>query len=194
MIEFLPFVPVFALIASIPLFGHYLYGKNPSLAGAVIYFSVFIVVFEILAICLKISFSLRLANAAVVCLGFVCIGFIASLAFRLRPRWLSLTAGVVVSMAIAIVCFIAVVATAAIALGGGGIVYETLLPDGKVCRIEPYGNATTLGGGIDGYLSRVWFAGLEQELAKSRWEDTSEVMNYEKACAKLQSDYVRQSS
>lgn len=194
MVEFLPFFPVFALMAGIPLLGHFLFGKNPSLAAGVIYFSVFIVVLEILAICLKISFSLRLANAALGCLGFVGIGFIASLSFRLRPRWLSLTAGVAVSLSIAILCFIAVVATAAMALGGGVIVYETSLPDGKVCRIEQYGNATTLGGGIDGYLSRVWFAGLEQELAKNRWEDTSEVMNYEKACAKLQSDYVRQSS
>ncbi len=122
------------------------------------------------------------------------MGFIASLAFRLRRRWLSLMAGVTVSVVMALVCFIAVFTTAAMALAGGGIVYETSLPDGRICRIESYGHATTLGGGIDGYLSRIWFAGLEQEIAKNRWEDASGVISYEKACVQLQSDHIRQSS
>ncbi len=56
MIEFLPFFPVFALVAGIPLFGHFLHRKSPALAGGVIYFSVFIVMLEILAVFLKFRF------------------------------------------------------------------------------------------------------------------------------------------
>lgn len=190
MIEFFfVYLPV-ALVASTPFLGHFFFRKNLSLFKYSVWFSIFILGCEVLAIGLKVSFSSRIANAVAIWVGLLCIGFIASLSSRLRPKWIGFSVSFAVSVGLVVLCTVGVVGMSA-AVFASGNVYETSLSRKLICRIDQYGNATTAGGGIDVYLSRLWVAGLEQELAKARWEDGPVAITYESACNRLEADYFR---
>ena len=115
------------------------------------------------------------ANALALCVAYICFAVLAVSAFRLRPRLVGLSLGILLSLPLAAGALLGSIGVLIVAfiLGDSVPLFVGTQTDGSKCYVTSFGNATTATGGYDVVVkhSLPVFSFLQVSTAQTRFVD-----------------------
>lgn len=180
-------VPVFTPFIAKSIYLNPVFIKKPAYYGAVLF-----IVAVVVCMFFSVSFISFFANIFILCLAYVCFGFLAFSLYSIKPKVIGIILGLLFTIPLVLGILLSTIGILGLLfiVDDFNVDYETQVSSELKCQVLYTGNATAAGG-QDVRLFKHVISGIERRVARKYYTDTSKELyiSDQHACQSLAEEH-----